>query len=93
MQEVEIVNFTPSSEPLFRVIYSPSSGRRKRALEVVGTLLCKVIRLDPFAPVSYYKLAPAFIYKNDVVLGQEYWDAQRDGGQLTITPVRKRVIK
>ena len=91
MSEVEIVSFQPTAEPLFSVIYTPNSGmlRKDRALEVIGAVLSKTTTLARLSPVTYFKLEPAFIYKNDVVLGASYWDPEHDGGTITITLVRK----
>ena len=63
--------------------------RKDRELQVVGSVLTKITTLAEFMPVSYYKLSPAFVYKNDIVLGESYWNPERDGETITVTPVRK----
>lgn len=91
MSEVEIVSFQLTTEPYFSVVYTPNSEmlRKDRALQVIGVVLSKTTTLAHLGPVTHYKLEPAFIYKDDVVLGASYWDPECDGGKLTITPVRK----
>lgn len=81
MTEVEVISFIPNSpDPLFRVVYSPRGKSRRKELAVVGTVLTKIQALDCFSPVTSYRLEPAFIYKGEIVLGESYWDRQRDGG-------------
>lgn len=91
MTEVQIVSFTPNSpDPLFKVIYAPNSGRCRKELPVVGTVLSKVTVLEAFTPASYHTLSPAFVYRDQIVLGETYWDAQKDGGEIMITPITRR---
>lgn len=89
MKEIEIVGFTPTPEPLFRVVYTPRNGKRKRELSVIGAVLSKVTVLEGFGPVTHFELSPVFIYRDRVVLGQSDWDPQRDGGELVITPIKR----
>jgi hypothetical protein len=90
--EVEIVSFQLTAEPLFSVIYTANSGmlRKDRALEVVGVVLSKTTTLAQLSPVTYFKLEPAFIFKNDVVLGASYWDPEKARGEITVTPIKCR---
>lgn len=46
--------------------------RKDRELQVVGSVLTKITTLDSFTPVSYHKLSPAFVYRNDIVLGANH---------------------
>ena len=89
MQQIEVVSFFPTRDPLFRVVYTPSGKKRRRELLVVGAVLSKITGLDCFTPFTTYRLEPAFIFGNDVVLGASYWDSERDGGEIIVTPVRK----
>ena len=90
MREVEVLSFHPSAEPLFSVIFSPRSSKRRKTLTVVGTVLTKITTLEFASPASHFTLSPAFIYKNDVVLGQAFWDPDKDGGEITVTPAKRR---
>ena len=57
MQQIEVLSFHPSAEPLFRVVYTPSGKKRRRELLVVGAVLSKITGLDCFTPFTTYRLA------------------------------------
>lgn len=87
---IEVISFHPSSEPLFSVVYSPHTGKRRKELTVVGVVLTKIQALDCFSPVTSYRLEPVFIFGADLVLGQSFWDPAKDGGEITVTPITRR---
>ena len=90
MSEIEVISFHPGTEPLFRVVYTPSGKRRRRELQVVGSVLTKIQALDSFSPVTSYRLEPVFIFGADLVLGESFWDPAKALGEITVTPITRR---
>jgi hypothetical protein len=56
----------------------------------VGVVLTKIQALDCFTPFTTYRLEPAFIFGNDIVLGASFWDPAKDEGEITVTPISRR---
>jgi hypothetical protein len=89
VSEIEVISFHPTTEPLFRVVYSPR-GKRRKELMVVGVVLTKIQALDCLSPIKGYRLEPVFLFGADLVLGQSFWDPAKDGGDITVTPIKRR---
>jgi hypothetical protein len=82
--DIEVLSFSPvTDEPIHRVYFFPHKGRLKE-LKVIGVVLTRVTTLQLFTPVKEYKLSPTFTYKGAIVLGEDFWNEESDGGTLVV---------